>query len=49
MTRPELFVLIALSVGWLAVAAWALRISLKVQRLTEHAGAGSAGSSGEAG
>jgi hypothetical protein len=33
MTRPELFVFLALSVGWLAIAGWAFRISRKVSRL----------------
>lgn len=33
MTRPELFVFVALAVGWLAIAAWALRIARKVRRL----------------
>ncbi len=34
MTRPEVFVFVALSVGWLAIAAWTLRIARKVDRLT---------------
>jgi hypothetical protein len=33
MTRPDLFVFIALSVGWVAIAAWAFRIARKVSRL----------------
>jgi len=33
MTRPELFVFIALAVGWAAIAAWAFRIARKVARL----------------
>lgn len=36
MTRPELFVSIALSVGWLAIAAWTLRIARKVAGLDER-------------
>jgi hypothetical protein len=27
MTRPELFVFIALSAGWLAIAGWTFRIA----------------------
>ena len=33
MTRPELFVFIALSIGWVAIAAWTYRIARKVDRL----------------
>jgi len=33
MSRPELFVFIALAVGWSAIAAWSFRISRKVARL----------------
>lgn len=33
MTRPELFVFIALSVGWLAIAAWTFRISRQIGSL----------------
>jgi hypothetical protein len=33
MTRPELFVFIALSVGWLSIAAWTFRIARRVDRL----------------
>jgi hypothetical protein len=40
MTRPELFVFIALAVGWLAIAAWAFRISRKVARLDGAAPSG---------
>jgi hypothetical protein len=35
MTRPELFVFIALAVGWVAIAAWTLRISNRVSRLSD--------------
>ena len=35
MTRPELFVFIALAVGWVSIAAWTLRISRKLSRLRE--------------
>jgi hypothetical protein len=35
MTRPEAFVFIALSVGWVAIAAWTLRIARRVDRLTD--------------
>ena len=38
MTRPELFVFIALSVGWLSIAAWTFRIARKIGRLEGHAG-----------
>ena len=38
MTRPELFVFIALAVGWLAVGAWTFRIARLVSRLTDAAG-----------
>ena len=34
MTRPELFVFIALSVGWLSIAAWTFRIARKIDRLS---------------
>lgn len=34
MTRPELFVFMALSVGWVAIAAWTLRIARKISRLS---------------
>ena len=34
MTRPELFVFIALFVGWAGIAAWAVRIGRKVDHLT---------------
>jgi hypothetical protein len=33
MTRPELFVFIALSVGWVAIAAWTFRIARKLDGL----------------
>jgi hypothetical protein len=33
MTRPELFVFIALAVGWIALAAWTHRIARKVDRM----------------
>ena len=33
MTRPELYVFLALSVGWMAIAAWTFRIARKVDRL----------------
>ena len=33
MTRPELFVFIALSVGWAVIGAWTWRIARKVNRL----------------
>lgn len=36
MTRPELFVFIALAVGWLAIAAWTFRIARKIGRLSER-------------
>jgi hypothetical protein len=39
MTRPEVFVFLALSVGWLAIAAWTLRIARKVDRLGDARGA----------
>lgn len=35
MTRPELFVFIALSVGWVSIGAWAVRIAVKVNRLSD--------------
>ena len=38
MTRPELFVFIALSVGWLAIAAWTFRIS-RLMSSVPHEGA----------
>jgi hypothetical protein len=34
MTRPEVFVFVALSVGWLAIAAWTFRIARRVDRLS---------------
>jgi len=37
MTRADTFVLIALSVGWVAIAAWTLRIARKFDRLAEAA------------
>lgn len=37
MTRPELFVVVALSVGWLAIAAWTFRIARRVDRLSTRA------------
>jgi hypothetical protein len=46
MSRPELFVFIALSVGWLSIAAWTFRIARKVDRLSatgEGPGAGAPG------
>ena len=33
MTRAELFVFLALAVGWFAIAAWTFRIARKVRRL----------------
>lgn len=33
MTRPELFVFLALFVGWGVMAAWALRIARKIDRI----------------
>jgi hypothetical protein len=33
MTQAEVFVFVALSVGWVAIAAWTLRIARKVSRL----------------
>jgi hypothetical protein len=35
MTRPEIFVFVALAVGWLAIAAWTVRIAWKVGRLQD--------------
>ena len=35
MTRPELFVFIALFVGWAGIAAWAVRIGRKVNHLDQ--------------
>ncbi len=34
MTRPELFVFIALFVGWAGIAAWAVRIGRMINRLS---------------
>lgn len=42
MTRPELFVFIALSVGWFSIAAWTFRIARKVDRLRAAEGSGAA-------
>ena len=36
MTRPEIFVFLALAVGWLAIAAWTFRIARKVGRLQDR-------------
>jgi hypothetical protein len=35
VTRAETFVFVAQAVGWLAIAAWTLRIARKVARLEE--------------
>jgi hypothetical protein len=35
MTRPEIFVFLALAVGWLAIAVWTFRIARKVARLQD--------------
>jgi len=34
MTRDELFVFLAMAVGWLTMAAWAFRIARKINRLS---------------
>ena len=42
MNRPDLFVYIALGVGWGGLAAWAYRIGRKVTRLENRMGAADA-------
>lgn len=34
MTRDELFVFLAMAVGWLAMAAWTFRLARKINRLS---------------
>ncbi len=34
MSRDELFVFLAMGVGWLTLAAWAFRIARKINRLS---------------
>jgi hypothetical protein len=37
MTQPEVFVFVALAVGWAAIGAWTLRIARMVNRLSDAA------------
>jgi hypothetical protein len=34
VTRPELFVFIALAIGWAVIAAWTIRLASKLNRLS---------------